>query len=95
MEFKKNTSSYDKIQEAPSLLLNTDKIHLVLIKHDPTGEVHLISSHHMEWRGILCSSSGRVRNSIEMNGVATESKIPVGVLDIRMDLIPRLQQVCK
>ncbi|XP_065675020.1 centrosomal protein of 76 kDa-like isoform X1 [Hydra vulgaris] len=92
MELKKNTS-YDKMQEAPSLLLNTDKIHIVLIKHDPTGDVHLISSHHLEWRGILCSPSGHIRNSIEMNGVATESKIPVGVLDIRMDLIPKLQQI--
>lgn len=77
------------------LLASTDKIHIVLIKTDPSGDAHLLGSHFLEWRVILCSPGGRVRNSIELNGVGAEAKVPIGIIDIRMDLIPRLSQVCK
>ena len=95
MELKKGSSDQNKQPDAPTLLSITDKIHLVLVKTDPTGESWLLGSHYLEWRGILCSSSSRVRNSIEINGVGAESNVPIGILDIRMDLIPKLTQVCK
>ena len=95
LELKKPSSQNSKQPDASMLLASTDKIHIVLIKTDPSGDTHLLGSHFLEWRGILCSPGGRVRNSIELNGVGAEAKVPIGIIDIRMDLIPRLSQVSK
>ena len=86
-------STCEKQPDTRNLLSFNNKIHLVIIRKDPSGETFLVGSHFIEWRGILCSSSGRITNSIEVNGVGPESNVPVGILDIRIDLMPRLPQV--
>ena len=43
--------------------------------------------------GILKTSNGQLRNAVEINGVGAESKVPVGILDVKMDIIPRLPDV--
>ena len=92
---KKKSSDNDKQPGTRNLLSLGNNIHLVLIKTDRSGESHLLGSHYLEWRGILSSPNGQIRNAVEINGVGAESKVPVGIIDIKMDLIPRLSQVCK
>lgn len=89
----KQPSSFNKQPDTRNILAISEKIHLAVVRTDPTGESSLLGSHYIEWRGILCSSSGRITNSIEVNGVGAESNVPIGILDIRFDLIPRLAQV--
>ena len=81
------------MSDAPSLLTLCDKIHLVLTKKDLSGEQTLLSSHYLEWRKLLTISGGRTSLSLEMNGTGAENNVPVGVLDIKMELIPKLSQV--
>lgn len=95
LDLQKVGKETSKQPDASMLLALTDKIHLALIKTDPSGDSHLLGSHYLEWRGILCSPNGKIRNSIEINGVGAEAKVPIGIVDIRLDMIPRLQHVCK
>jgi len=93
LDLKKVGNETSKQPDASMLLTLTDKIHLALIKTDPSGDSHLLGSHYLEWRGILCSPNGKIRNSIEINGVGAEAKVPIGIVDIRLDMIPRLQHI--
>ncbi len=90
LELQKDRS---KIADAVTLLSVPDQIHILLIKTNPSGEKNLVGSHSLKWRTILAAETGCLRNSIEINGVGTEAKVPVGVLDMKLEIIPRLTQV--
>lgn len=79
--------------DSATLLSLSDHIHLVLIKTDPSGDTTLIGSHFLTWRDILSSANGRLACSVEINGVGAEAKVPMGILDIKFEIIPRLSQV--
>lgn len=76
-----------------TLLTVPDQIHLLIIKTNPSGEKTLVGSHSLKWRTILAAENGRLCNSIEVNGVGNEAKVPVGVLEMKLEIIPRLNQV--
>ena len=82
-----------KMADSATLLSLTDHIHLVLIKTDPSGDTTLIGSHFLAWRDILSSSNGRLACAAEINGVGAEAKVPMGILEIKFEIIPRLSQV--
>ena len=79
--------------DSATLLSLSDHIHLVLIKTDPSGDTTLVGSHFLTWRDILSSANGRMACSVEINGVGAEAKVPMGILDIKFEIIPRLSQV--
>ena len=82
-----------KMADTATLLSLSDNIHLVLIKTDPSGDTTLIASHFLAWRDILLSSHGRLTCSVEINGVGAEAKVPMGILDVKFEIIPRFSQV--
>ena len=53
----------------------------------------LVSSHYLEWRQVLCDEHGRVSCSVELGGVGSEAKIPVGVLDVKIEMVPKSRGV--
>lgn len=77
-----------------SLLDVCDPVHLVLIRVDAaTGDRELVSSTLLEWRSVLASgqrgdSEGVVSTTLELNGVGPENRVPVGVLSLRLQLVP-------
>lgn len=79
--------------DSATLLSMSDNIHLVLIKMDPSGDTTLIGSHFLTWRDILSSANGRLVCPVEINGVGGEAKVPMGILEIKFEIIPRLTQV--
>ncbi len=79
--------------DSATLLSLSDHIHLVLIKTDPAGDTTLIGSHFLTWRDILSSTTGRLACPVEINGVGAEAKVPMGILEIKLEIIPRLSQV--
>jgi centrosomal protein CEP76 len=83
----------NKMADTATILSMSDTIHIVLIKTDPSGDTTLVGSHYLHWRNVLFSSSGRLTRPLEINGVGTESKVPVGILEIKFEMIPRLTQV--
>ena len=82
-----------KIADTATLVSLSDNIHLVLIKTDPSGDTILIASHFLAWRDILSSSNGRLTCSVEINGVGAEAKVPMGILEVKFEIIPRFSQV--
>ena len=82
-----------KMADTATLLSLSDSIHLVLVKTDPSGDTTLIASHFLPWRDILLSSNGRLTCSVEINGVGAEAKVPMGILEVKFEIIPRFSQV--
>ena len=78
-----------------SLLDTCDPVHLVLVRVDAaTGDRELVSSTLLEWRAVLASeqrgdADGVVGTALELNGVGPENKVPVGVLTLRLQLVPK------
>lgn len=90
LELQKDGS---KMADAATLLSISDYIHLVLIKTDPLGDTTLIGSHFLPWRDILSAANGRLTSAVEINGVGAEAKVPMGIVEIKFEIIPRLSQV--
>ncbi|GLG93151.1 Uncharacterized protein GBIM_00636 [Gryllus bimaculatus] len=81
-----------QMARASHLLNINEKIHIVLVRILPSGEKVLVSSHHFEWRQILFAQESLGTFSIDLLGVGAESNIVVGVIDVRITLIPKLLQ---
>ncbi|XP_059832570.1 centrosomal protein of 76 kDa isoform X1 [Hypanus sabinus] len=81
-----------KMADATTLLSICDPVHMVLIKTDTSSEITLIASHYLEWRSILSSPDGKISMSVELLGVGTESKVPVGILNLKLEIYPHLMQ---
>ncbi|XP_065064875.1 centrosomal protein of 76 kDa-like [Rhopilema esculentum] len=92
IEVQKHPKDPGKISTAPLLLTVSDKVHLILIKNDLSGEKSLLSSHFLDWRRILSCSDGRSSFALEMNGVGAENNVPVGVLDIKLSIVPKISK---
>ena len=70
-----------------------NSVHLVLTKTNRTGEIDLVGSSYLEWRYILSDPMGKLSRSLELIGVGSEAaKIPAGLLDISLELVPKLTQ---
>lgn len=77
--------------EATLLAIN-DPIHIVMIRTDANQETHLVSSHFLEWRTVLAFMGNKQTLSIELMGTGAESKIPAGILNVCMQLVPTLSE---
>ncbi|GFN79292.1 centrosomal protein of 76 kda [Plakobranchus ocellatus] len=90
---KEEAGEAGKMADTPALLSMGGPIHLVLIKTDSAGETTLLSSQFFEWRPLLTSKQGIMKTSLEMLGTGNEARVPVGVLDLKLELIPKQTQV--
>lgn len=70
-----------------------EKVHLVLTKDELSGARCLLASHYMDWRRILSVQDGKSSFSLELNGIGAENNVPVGVLDVKLSLIPKASKV--
>lgn len=74
------------------MLSISDPVHMVLIKTDTFGETTLVASYFLEWRSVLAAENGITNVAVELLGVGTESKVSVGVLNIRLEMYPQLNK---
>ncbi|KAM8966492.1 centrosomal protein of 76 kDa isoform 2-T2 [Pelodytes ibericus] len=81
-----------RMADATTMLSICDPVHLVLTKMDTTGETTLVSSHFLEWRSVLGSDKGATSLAVELVGVGAECKVSVGVLNLKLELYPPLNQ---
>ncbi|KAJ7418400.1 Centrosomal protein of 76 kDa [Willisornis vidua] len=82
-----------KMVDATTMLSICDPVHLVLIKTDTFGETTLVASYFLEWRSVLAAENGITNVAVELLGVGTESKVSVGVLNIRLEMYPQLNKM--
>ena len=98
LELSKHSSSHpdyntDRMVTPNDALSIADSVHLVLTKTNRTGEIDLVGSSYLEWRHILSDPMGKLSRSLELSGVGSEAaKIPAGLLDISLELVPKLTQ---
>nr|XP_028593234.1 centrosomal protein of 76 kDa isoform X2 [Podarcis muralis] len=59
---------------------------------DTSGETTLVASYFLEWRSVLCAENRITNVAVELLGVGTESKVSVGVLNIRLEMYPKLNK---
>ena len=90
---QKHPKEAGKLSDVPSLLTISEKIHMVLTKEDLSGDRYLLASHFLDWRRILSVHDGRSSFSTELNGIGAENNVPVGILEIKLSLIPKISKV--
>ncbi|NXC94520.1 CEP76 protein, partial [Certhia familiaris] len=81
-----------KMVDATTMLSICDPVHMVLIRTDTFGETTLVASYFLEWRSVLAAENGISNVAVELLGVGTESKVSVGVLNIRLEMYPQLNK---
>ncbi|XP_070076779.1 centrosomal protein of 76 kDa isoform X16 [Equus przewalskii] len=81
-----------RMADSTTMLSISDPIHMVLIKTDIFGETTLVASYFLEWRSVLGSENGVTNLTVELMGVGTESKVAVGILNIKLEMYPALNQ---
>ncbi|XP_040520774.1 centrosomal protein of 76 kDa isoform X2 [Gallus gallus] len=59
---------------------------------DTFGETTLVASYFLEWRSVLAAENGITNVAVELLGVGTESKVSVGVLNVRLEMYPPLSK---
>lgn len=82
-----------RMADTETMLALGDPIHLVLTRTDPDGSLTLVGTHFLEWRKVLCNSQGSIKMSIEIMGVGSESKIPAGIIEAKLEIVPRQNRV--
>ncbi|XP_064610638.1 centrosomal protein of 76 kDa-like isoform X2 [Liolophura sinensis] len=82
-----------RMADTTTMLSISDPIHLVLVRTNGSGETTLVSSHFYEWRPVLASNNVRATTTVELLGTCSENKVPVGILEIQVELFPKTQQV--
>ena len=55
--------------DSGTLMSISDPVHLVLIRSEPTGESHIVSSHYFEWRPVLAAPFNKCSMSVELTGI--------------------------
>lgn len=78
--------------DSASLLSLCDPIHIVMIRTDSNQDSHLVSSQFLEWRTLLAQTRNKQSMSIELMGTGAENKIPAGILNVCLQLVPPLEE---
>ncbi|XP_036275238.1 centrosomal protein of 76 kDa isoform X8 [Pipistrellus kuhlii] len=89
---RENLGDGTRMADSTTMLSISDPIHMVLIKTDIFGETTLVASYFLEWRSVLGSENGVTNLTVELMGVGTESKVSVGILNIKLEMYPSLSQ---
>ncbi|XP_015269857.1 PREDICTED: centrosomal protein of 76 kDa isoform X1 [Gekko japonicus] len=90
--YKDSLGEGSKMADATTMLSICDPVHIVLIKTDTSGETTLVASYFLEWRSVLSAENRVTTVAVELFGVGTESKVSVGVLDIKLEMYPKLNK---
>jgi centrosomal protein CEP76 len=90
--YKGNSNESAMMADSATLLSICDPIHMVMLRTDLNQETHLISSNFLEWRTLLTLPGNKQNLSIELMGTGAESKIPAGLLNICLQMIPCLDE---
>ena len=70
-----------------------DPVHIVVTKSNERGEGELVGVSSVQWRQLLNESSGRSNMTAEVSGVSSEAKITAGLLDLKLEIVPKSHEV--
>ena len=69
-------------------LLRAEPIHVVVLHRPADGAAEVVlSSTMLEWRPVL--HQGKMTLSLELHGLGAEATLPVGCLELKLELLPR------
>eukprot|EP01137_Pigoraptor_chileana_P005113 Opistho-2@47775 len=78
-----------RLVDATALLALRDPIQLAVVRSDGDGDVSLLGHCVIDWRRAL-RTGGASTVAAELRGIGAESDVPVGVVDVRLELLPRM-----
>ncbi len=91
LDLTRPSSEQQLLADSASLLATTDRVHLVMTRTEPaTDTSQLVASHFLEWRTVLTYAASRQTLCVELMGTGAESKLPAGVLNVCLQLVPGL-----
>ena len=79
------TPAVATLETLRGLLRAGEPIHLLVV-HQLEGREILVSSSLLEWRQVL--HHGRQTLSLELPGVGAQSTLPIGALEVKLELLP-------
>jgi len=87
---------YLELHDSPSpnsaTLLNiTDPVSLILSKTEVSQSVSLIGSHNLNWQRVLREANGVLVVTLDINGMGEESKMMIGALQMRIQIVTNSQ----
>jgi centrosomal protein CEP76 len=68
-------------------------LHLLVLgqaEGDPEAPLELVASHRLEWRRVLGCGGASVALELSGTGASNKMRVPVGLLDVRLELVPAL-----
>lgn len=78
------SGEFGAMADTQTLLSICDRVHIVLTRKDTLGEIHLVSSHFLEWRQVLCAQANKTNRTLELNGIG---KAPIDRTATRRDFL--------
>jgi hypothetical protein len=81
-----DASQYSNM-DGTALVAMRDPITLVVVRETDRGEHSLVGYHKLEWRRII--PTGWAAMSVELAGLGSAARVPAGVLEVRVELLPR------
>ena len=83
----------EKMMSYSNVLSIADPIELVLTRTNERGKGEMVGVCSVQWRQLLTDSSGRRSVTAEVGGVCSEAKITAGLLDVKLEIVPRPSEV--
>lgn len=88
LELSKDPLSGSRLLSYTDALSLSEPVHLVLTRSNPRNESETVGTCDLEWRHVLAEESGKLVTSIELCGMGSEAKIPAGILDMKLEVLP-------
>ena len=87
------TESSEEMMSYSNALGIADPIEVTLTRINERGEGELVGVCSVQWRQLLTERNGRSNVTAEVGGVCSEAKITAGLLDIKLEIVPKSSEV--
>ena len=67
----------------------SEPVCLVVTRTNERGERDLVGTHSLDWRPVLTEEKGKWSGAVELSGVGHEANISSGLLELRLEVVPR------
>eukprot|EP00899_Mesostigma_viride_P001946 jgi/Mesvir1/11752/Mv00123-RA.1 len=82
----RNGDTLGRAGDPQQLVRHDARVHIAVLRVADDGQRSLVGVQTLDWRKVLVS--GNVSLPLELSGVGLDYRVPAGILDVRMELLP-------